>query len=458
MPLIAKIAVSAATYAIDKPYDYLLAEDSAVQEGCRVLVPFGRGNRTCEGMILSITRGVSEKKLKSVKQVLDEEPVLTKKQMKLALWMCQRYFCTFYDAVHTILPAGVWYSYRELWTLCDGAAWDDLPEREASVCRFLQEAPQETETLKKAFGEDVPLLLRKLQKGGIVSVSMESNRRIHDKVVQFVRLAVGTDEALAQTALRKSKAPRQHDAVVFLAQYGETTVHELCYFTGVTRQALRRLETQGLVELREQEEYRISEKSYPAKAVPIQLNDEQQQVYETVIDQIESGNAGVTLLQGVTGSGKTLVYIRLAQTLLQQGKSVMILVPEIALTPQMMARFSAYFGDEVALLHSGLKLSERYDQYKRIKRGEAHIVLGTRSAVFAPLENLGLIVLDEEQESSYESENAPCYHARDIAKYRCSQENARLLLGSATPTVETAYFAQRGDYQLSLLRKRYNQK
>ncbi len=458
MPLIAKIAVSAATYAIDKPYDYLLAEDSAVQEGCRVLVPFGRGNRTCEGMILSIARGVSEKKLKSVKQVLDEEPVLTKKQMKLALWMCQRYFCTFYDAVHTILPAGVWYSYRELWTLCDGAAWDDLPEREASVCRFLQEAPQETETLKKAFGEDVPLLLRKLQKGGIVSVSMESNRRIHDKVVQFVRLAVGTDEALAQTALRKSKAPRQHDAVVFLAQYGETTVHELCYFTGVTRQALRRLETQGLVEIREQEEYRISEKSYPAKAVPIQLNDEQQQVYETVIDQIEAGNAGVTLLQGVTGSGKTLVYIRLAQTLLQQGKSVMILVPEIALTPQMMARFSAYFGDEVALLHSGLKLSERYDQYKRIKKGEAHIVLGTRSAVFAPLENLGLIVLDEEQESSYESENAPCYHARDIAKYRCSQENARLLLGSATPTVETAYFAQRGDYQLSLLRKRYNQK
>ena len=148
MPLIAKIAVSAATYAIDKPYDYLLAEDSVAKEGCRVLVPFGRGNRTSEGMILSLRRGVSEKPLKSVRQVLDEEPVLTKKQMKLALWMCQRYFCTFYDAVRTILPAGIWYSYRELWTLCDNAAWDDLTEREASVCRFLQEAPQESETLK----------------------------------------------------------------------------------------------------------------------------------------------------------------------------------------------------------------------------------------------------------------------------------------------------------------------
>ena len=148
------------------------------------------------------------------------------------------------------------------------------------------------------------------------------------------------------------------------------------------------------------------------------------------------------------------MYIRLAQTLLAQGRSVMILVPEIALTPQMMARFSAYFGDQVALLHSGLRLTERYDQWKRIRRGEAHIVLGTRSAVFAPLENLGLIILDEEQENSYESENPPCYHARDIAKYRCFRENARLLLGSATPTVETAYYARRGDYQLALLRRR----
>ena len=174
------------------------------------------------------------------------------------------------------------------------------------------------------------------------------------------------------------------------------------------------------------------------------------------MQQALSGKAGVTLLQGVTGSGKTLVYIRLAQELLHRGKSVMLLVPEIALTPQMMARFTAYFGDEVALLHSGLRLTERYDQFKRIRRGEARIVLGTRSAVFAPLRDIGLIVMDEEQESSYESETAPCYHARDIAKYRCIQEGARLLLGSATPTVETAYWAEKGDYQRALLRRRYN--
>ena len=244
--------------------------------------------------------------------------------------------------------------------------------------------------------------------------------------------------------------------MAFLAKYGDAVVQELCYYTGVSRQGIRSLERAGLVSLRSQEEYRISRRDYDAAAEEITLNDEQQRAYDEILAQCRDGRPGVTLLQGVTGSGKTLVYIRLAQTLLVQGRSVMILVPEIALTPQMMARFSAYFGDQVALLHSGLRLTERYDQWKRIRRGEAHIVLGTRSAVFAPLENLGLIILDEEQESSYESENPPCYHARDIAKYRCFREDARLLLGSATPTVETAYYARRGDYQLALLRRRYN--
>ncbi len=460
MPQIAKIAVSAATYAIDKPYDYVVPDSQPVEVGIRVLVPFGRGNRVCEGMILSVRRGIPDKPLKAVRQVLDEEPVLSEKQIRLALWMRQRYFCTLYDAIHTILPAGVWYTYRESWELCDGAAWDDLPGREASICHFLQESngPQDTKDLQEKYGDDVTAVLHRLRRQGLVTSHTESNQRIRDKVVLFASLATDAEAALAAVTPRRKRAPRQYDAVEFLSRYGETPVHELCYFTGVTRQALRRLEQLGLIQLREQEEYRISLKEYSEPAAPIVLNEEQQQVFEEISAQVDSGKGGVTLLHGVTGSGKTLVYIRLAQRVLEQGKSVMILVPEIALTPQMMARFSAYFGDEVVLLHSGLRMTERYDQYKRIKRGEAHIVVGTRSAVFAPLENIGLIVLDEEQESSYESENAPCYHARDIAKYRCAQEGARLLLGSATPTVETAYYAKRGDYQLLQLRRRYNQK
>ena len=213
-----------------------------------------------------------------------------------------------------------------------------------------------------------------------------------------------------------------------------------------------------MITLRTQETYRISPKDYHVKAESIILNHEQQQAYETILKRALAGEGGVTLLQGVTGSGKTLVYIRLAQELLQQGKTVMILVPEIALTPQMMARFTAYFGDKVALLHSGLRVTERYDQWKRIRKGEATVVLGTRSAVFAPLEDLGLIIMDEEQESSYESERAPCYHARDIARYRSMTEGCHLVLGSATPTVETAWYAKNGDYHLALLRERYNRR
>ena len=453
MAVIAKAAVQAAPYAIDRVYSYLLPRDMGAQVGCRVLVPFGRGNRPSEAVILALSEGVPDKPLKTVSALLDEEPVVLDREIRLALWMRQRYFCTFYDALHTILPAAVWYRYRETWHLAKDVLPETLPAKEAAVCRLLQDGPMETDALKQALGDDTAMLLRRMEKVGTLRRETESRRKVRDRVDLFVKLAVPAEQALEQVS---RTARRQREIVAFLAQNGETSLHDLCYFTGASRKTVELLVQLGAVALREQEAYRITEKQYAVKPIPITLNDEQQQVYEEILQQALSGKAGVTLLQGVTGSGKTLVYIRLAQELLHRGKSVMLLVPEIALTPQMMARFTAYFGDEVALLHSGLRLTERYDQFKRIRRGEARIVLGTRSAVFAPLRDIGLIVMDEEQESSYESETAPCYHARDIAKYRCIQEGARLLLGSATPTVETAYWAEKGDYQRALLRRRYN--
>ena len=458
MTQIAKVAVAAATYAIDKPYDYLVPSGMELSVGCRVTVPFGRGNRTAEGMVLQLRQEVPAKPLKAIRSLLDQEPVLSEKEIRLALWMRQRYFCTFYDALHTILPAAVWYRYREIWSLCPTAGEEGLTEREQAVCRMLSDGPQERETLCTALGEDIPSVLYQMKKKGLVSVETETSRKVKDHMVELASLAAPAQEVLERLERRRRSAPRQYEAAAFLAKCGETTVHDLCYFTGATRQTLRSLEKQGLIALRSREEYRISPREYGVPAEEITLNQQQQSAYDTILRQTETGRAGVTLLQGVTGSGKTLVYIRLAQTLLEQGKSVMILVPEIALTPQMMARFTAYFGRKVALLHSGLRLTERWDQYKRIRRGEATVVLGTRSAVFAPLERLGLIILDEEQESSYESEKAPCYHARDIAKYRCVQEGARLVLGSATPTVETAYYARMGDYGLCRLTERFNQR
>ena len=457
MPQIAKVAVSAANYAIDKPYDYLLPDGTDAAVGSRVLVPFGRGNRLTEGMILSLERKTPEKALKAVREVLEPEPVCSEREIRLALWMRQRYFCTFYDAIRTILPAGVWYRYRQFWKLADYAGEDALSEKEKPLYALLSRGEQELETLAQAV-PDAAALLRQMEKKGLVTSRTEGSRRVGDRVVKLASLAIEPEEAQTRMERKRRTAPRQCDAVDFLTRCAETSVHDLCYFTGVTAAGLRSLEKAGIIALRAREEYRIAPRTAPRVAEPIRLNDEQQAAFLRMLAECRAGEAGVTLLQGVTGSGKTLVYIRLAQELLREGKSVMILVPEIVLTPQMMARFTAYFGAEVALLHSGLRLTERYDQYKRIRRGEAHIVLGTRSAVFAPLRELGLIVLDEEQESSYESEKAPCYHARDIAKYRCVQEGARLVLGSATPTVETAYYARMGDYGLCRLTERFNQR
>ena len=455
MPQIAKVAVSAANYAIDKPYDYLLPDGTDAAVGSRVLVPFGRGNRLTEGMILSLERKTPEKALKAVREVLEPEPVCSEREIRLALWMRQRYFCTFYDAIRTILPAGVWYRYRQFWKLADYAGEDALSEKEKPLYALLSRGEQELETLAQAV-PDAAALLRQMEKKGLVTSRTEGSRRVGDRVVKLASLAIEPEEAQTRMERKRRTAPRQCDAVDFLTRCAETSVHDLCYFTGVTAAGLRSLEKAGIIALRAREEDRIAPRTAPRAAEPIRLNDEQQAAFLRILADCRAGEAGVTLLQGVTGSGKTLVYIRLAQELLREGKSVMILVPEIALTPQMMARFTAYFGAEVALLHSGLRLTERYDQYKRIRRGEAHIVLGTRSAVFAPLRELGLIVLDEEQESSYESGSAPFYHARDIAKYRCAQEGARLLLGSATPTVETAYFARHGEYELLRLDRRFN--
>lgn len=301
MTQIAKVAVAAATYAIDKPYDYLVPAGMELSVGCRVTVPFGRGNRTAEGMVLQLRQEVPAKPLKAIHNLLDQEPVLTEKEIRLALWMRQRYFCTFYDALHTILPAAVWYRYREIWSLCPTAEEEGLTEREQAVCRMLSDGPQERETLCTALGEDIPSVLYQMKKKGLVSVETETSRKVKDHMVELASLAAPAQEVLERLERRRRSAPRQYEAAAFLAKCGETTVHDLCYFTGATRQTLRSLEKQGLIALRSREEYRISPREYGVPAEEITLNQQQQEAYDTILRQTEMGRAGVTLLQGVTG-------------------------------------------------------------------------------------------------------------------------------------------------------------
>ena len=460
-----KVAVSAAPYSIDKPYSYLVPESlaAAAVPGVRVMVPFGRGNKESEGLILA---RVQEPKLpgsKAIRQILDPEPVLDKAGIDLALWMRGRYFCTVFEAVKTILPAGLWYGLREIWSL----AMEPEAARSAAVgipgawqvldLLEKQGGKADIRVLRDALGDGAEKPLKAMKKAEILTCETDAKRKIADKSHRMVELAVNTEDAYALTEPKRRSAPARYEVVNFLATAGQTPAAEVSYYTGASARTLKTMEKAGLIAFSEEEELRVPSLDDVEPGPEIVLNEEQQRAFEEILGRVQAAKPSVTLLHGVTGSGKTQVYLRLVQETLALGKTAMVLVPEIVLTPQMMRKFSSYFGSRVAMLHSSLKMTERYDQWKRIRRGEVDVVLGTRSALFAPLKNLGLIIMDEEQEGSYQSENVPRYDAREVAKYLCVREKAALVFGSATPTVETAWAAEQGSYQKALLRRRYNE-
>ena len=460
-----KVAVSAAPYSIDKPYSYLVPESlaAAAVPGVRVMVPFGRGNKESEGLILA---RVQEPKLpgsKAIRQILDPEPVLDKAGIDLALWMRGRYFCTVFEAVKTILPAGLWYGLREIWSL----AMEPEAARSAAVgipgawqvldLLEKQGGKADIRVLRDALGDGAEKPLKAMKKAEILTCETDAKRKIADKSHRMVELAVNTEDAYALTEPKRRSAPARYEVVNFLATAGRTPAAEVSYYTGASARTLKAMEKAGLIAFSEEEELRVPSLDDVEPGPEIVLNEEQQRAFEEILGRVQAAKPSVTLLHGVTGSGKTQVYLRLVQETLALGKTAMVLVPEIVLTPQMMRKFSSYFGSRVAMLHSSLKMTERYDQWKRIRRGEVDVVLGTRSALFAPLKNLGLIIMDEEQEGSYQSENVPRYDAREVAKYLCVREKAALVFGSATPTVETAWAAEQGSYQKALLRRRYNE-
>ena len=462
---IVKVAVSAAPYSIDKPYDYLVPEElsETAVPGVRVVVPFGRGNKESEGLILARAQGPKLPGTKAVRRVLDAEPVLEQAGIELALWMRGRYFCTVFEAVKTILPTGLWYGLREVWSLtmepeAARSAATAIPGAWQALALLEQQGGRgETRALREALGADTEKTLKALKKAGILTCETSARRKIGDKFHRMVELAVDAADAYALTEPKRRSAPMRYEVVNLLAAAGRTPAAEVCYYTGASTRTLKAMEKAGLIRFSEEEALRVPSFEDVEPGPAIRLNGEQETAFREIWQRVRSDKPSVTLLRGVTGSGKTQVYLRLVQETLALGKTAMVLVPEIVLTPQMMRKFSSYFGSKVVMLHSSLKMTERYDQWKRIRRGEVSVVLGTRSAVFAPLKSLGLVVIDEEQESSYRSENAPRYDAREVAKYLCARAGASLVLGSATPTVETAWAAEQGTYQKALLRKRYNQ-
>jgi primosomal protein N' (replication factor Y) len=281
--------------------------------------------------------------------------------------------------------------------------------------------------------------------------------KLRDKTVKTALLAIPSEEVRLLAEQLRLKSPQQAAVLELLCRTGEMPVKELQYYTGASAGVIKALERRGAVTAEAREVFRRPAVRQLEKPGPLVLSGEQETVFFRLRDILSKGEASAALLCGVTGSGKTPVYIKLIEETLARGKSAIVLVPEIALTPQLMSIFASYFGDNVAVLHSALSAGERYDEWKRIRTGLVRVAVGTRSAVFAPVRDLGLVILDEEQEHTYKSENSPRYHARDVAKYRCARAGAMLLLGSATPSVESMYLARAGKYTLLRLENRYNE-
>ena len=459
--MIAKIAVSAAVYSIDKPYSYWIPDGMTVCPGQRVTVPFGHGNKSAEGLVLAVEEGTSQG-LKSIAGVLDPEPVLDEELLRTAAFVRERYFCTLYDAARAALPAGLWFQVRETYEIATDADWHSAIARNPVATRimeFMQDLGGQCDdaALRQVFSqEELDGALPYLRKKKLLKTSAQRKRNVSDRTEQVASLAASTAEAREYAARVGKKAPLQRALLELLCDLGSCSVKELCYFTGATSATVKRLEKLGYIALTSRPNLRCRD-IRPAKIEgPLVLTPDQQRAFDTYSNLMETDKPGVGLLYGVTGSGKTSVYLKLIEKCLAKGQSALLMVPEIGLTPQLLSLLAAHFGSTVAVLHSSLSVGERYDQWKRIRSGEARVVVGTRSAVFAPCQNLGLMILDEEQEHSYKSENSPRYCAREVAIFRGARLGALVLLGSATPSVESMYRAKTGVYTLCTLPGRFN--
>ncbi|MBR5722984.1 MAG: primosomal protein N' [Oscillospiraceae bacterium] len=460
-PLTARVALDAAAFGYDQLYSYAVGAPLAetLRPGMRAAVPFGMGNRRRIAMVLSVSREPAPEgiTLKPVAALLDAEPVLTAELLMLVEWLHAHTFCTWYDAVRAVLPGGMQLRLEERYVPLDPPVGVSLTQKEQNLLHMLKMANsvQERDALLQNEGdaEKQKLIALLVQKGCLLAVS-EGKQLVGDSTKKMVRLSAAflSDE----TAFRPT--PKQTAAVNVLREHEALAVKECAYLAGVTEVVVNNLVKAGIAEFYTAELLRVPRDAQatvsPEDTV---LSAQQQAAYDAAAEQILAGKAAAFLLYGVTGSGKTAVFEQLIALTLKQKRQVLLLIPEISLTPQVVQYFQSRFGNKVALIHSGLSLRQRFDTDKLIRRGEISIVIGTRSAVFAPLPDIGLIILDEEGEHSYKSEQSPRYHAAEVARARAKYHNAVLMLASATPSLESRYLAERGVYRLLTMTQRYNQ-
>ena len=449
--LVGGIAVENTLYHFDKLYDYIIPENcrSHAQIGCRVMVNFSGSLR--QGVIMELHETEDISKLKTISELLDKEPVLSKELVKLAFMMKDRCFCTFFTACHAMLPAGlslkVMYSYTA--NVLSQQEIDDLEDIEKQIYLYLKarKTPVRHDRLLKAIGLSEGDIFTDMYKKNILSRTETVKKRLQDITVKMVHLENDSEDM--------EYTPQQTE-VINILRMSDVSRKEILYFTGVSGGVVDNLVKKGICSYYDDKPPEIPESEIPVTdESDIILTEKQQAVYDSFIKKYESPKPSAALLYGITGSGKTSVFMKLIDRANADGRGVICMVPEIALTPQLLAKFKARYGNKVAVFHSGLSLSERLSEWRKVKDKKANIAVGTRSAIFAPLENIGLIVIDEEQEYTYKSSSSPRFHARNLAKIRCVDNNALLLMCSATPSIESYFFAKEGRYALETLNERY---
>jgi primosomal protein N' (replication factor Y) (superfamily II helicase) len=452
---VASVIVDVPAKQTDRAFDYLIPAQwlETIQPGMRVIVPFGP--RKIQGFVTEIKADSEFKKLREIIEPMDLEPVLNQELLELGNWLTINTLCFKIYAFQAMLPAALKAKYEKKVKLSAGVKLNTLPIQ-------LQEAFKDVEAIDwdEALNNGlVPILQREAAKG-LLEVIYVVKERLKKKKLKYIIPLLSSGDLEAEHNSLPQKAEKQKEVLKYFVEHSDPVeLRQLLSLLNISASTVKALVEKGFLAEKDMEVYRDPyENRTFTRTEPLPLTEDQQRAMVPILDSIESKLHEVFLLYGVTGSGKTEIYLQSIQDVIEKGREAIVLVPEIALTPQMVNRFKGRFGNLVAVLHSGLSAGEKYDEWRKIQRKEVKVVVGARSAIFAPFENLGIIIIDEEHETSYKQEEMPRYHARDVAIERAQKNNCPVVLGSATPALESFARAQKGVYKLLTLPNRMNRR
>ncbi|MGM0840793.1 MAG: primosomal protein N' [Bacillota bacterium] len=453
---VASVIVDVPAMQTDRTYDYSIPDEwkGSIVPGMRVIVPFGP--RKIQGFVIELKEKGEVSKLKSIVEPMDLVPVLNKELLTLGNWLTEKTLCFKISAFQAMLPAAMKAKYEKIFQLEENMSPVEL---NLSLQRFFQNG---REVSWKAIEENgmLPIVHKEVKKG-TVEVIYRVKAKGNKKTVRKLYLNVPEDDLEEVKNSLPPQASKQKQIIEYMSHsapggdgiLASTLLEEMA----TTSSTVKSLVNKGVLVEKNVEMYRDPfENRTFEKTLPLSLTSQQDHAIRPILTTIDEDKHHTFLLYGVTGSGKTEIYLQSIQRVLQEGKEAIVLVPEISLTPQMVHRFKGRFGNDVAVLHSGLSVGEKYDEWRKIQRKEVKVVVGARSAVFAPFENIGIIIIDEEHETSYKQEENPRYHARDVAIYRGEYHQCPVILGSATPSLESFARASKGVYGLLTLDKRMN--